>query len=167
MSLIAVLRRLLEITHFIPYSSEEQNMSSCTRLGWTQCHENPRLSWDFSLVPGLPLLAVMWGESFLASALGGLGKSFWFIFDKSSVSQQNFLHVGSANNQGSLLRSYIFIHLLKIYWYPALCQALEMQRWDTQSWLAGASQLGKLPGYRQRVLSTAINTAMMGSLGSN
>lgn len=150
MSLTAVPRRLLEITHFIPYSSEEQNMSPCTRLGWTQYHENPRLSWDFFLVPGRPLLAVMWGKSFLASALGGLGKSFWFIFDKSSVSQRNFLHVRSANCQRGLLRSYIFIRLLNIYWYSAPCQALEMQRWDKQSfWLAGASQLGKFPGYRQ------------------
>lgn len=151
MPLFAVLRRILEITHFIPYSSEEQNMSPCTRLGWTQYHENPRLSWDFSLVLGLPLLAMMWGKSVLASALGGSGKLFWFIFDKSSVSQQNFLHVGSVNNQRSLLRSYIFIHLLNIYWYPALCQVLKMQRWDTQSfWLAGASQVGKFPAYRQR-----------------
>lgn len=107
------------------------------------------------------------GEKCFSISSGWVRQVILFIFDKSSVSQQNFLHVGSVNNQRSLLRSYIFIHLLNIYWYPALCQALKMQRWDTQSfWLAGASQVGKLPGYRQ-CAQTAINTAMMVSLGSN
>ena len=89
MSLTAVLRRLLKITHFLPYSSEEQNMSPCTRLGWIQYHENPRLSWDFFLMPGHPLLAIMWGKSFL-----------FFICFSSFFYCSGFCHTLKWNSHG-------------------------------------------------------------------